>query len=513
MVYIIGSGLSAMAAAAALVARGIRPSILDVGLSPPQAAADLKLRLGSSEPELWNAEEIAPAKRTGLVAANGIPRKLHFGSDFVFQEPDQAISLGTRGASMFRSFAAGGFSNIWGAVVQPVPDGELSDWPIGGKKLGPHYRAVGRLLGRSSAPELQPSSQAKALYADLSEKPEILHTEGISFEYPQLAVRTSDCSGSRGCRYCGLCLFGCPYDSRYTAAHTLSDLLRRGDAVYESDVFVRKLTRVGGMIRIEGRSRTGQVRTFSASQVFVAAGLLESTRIILESLDAYGKSLRIHHSDIFTIPLLRYHHSQGIQHERLHTLCQLTAEVEDPLICAHRVHLQCYGYNDLYRELLSARVGPFAKVLAPALESVSCRLFIIFGYLHSAVSSSIRLTLSSAVDPVVIIEGEINPEARRICTAIAQKLQRCHMCFKGIPIKSQLRLDLPGGGYHSGGTLPMRQRPRQLETDSWGQLPSLPGVHVVDASILPTVPASPTAFTIMANAHRIASEAPLTRDL
>ena len=83
------------------------------------------------------------------------------------------------------------------------------------------------------------------------------------------------------------------------------------------------------------------------------------------------------------------------------------------------------------------------------------------------------------------------------------------MCFKGITLRSRLRLDLPGGGYHSGGTLPMRRIPETFETDTLGRLPSLPGVHVVDASVLPTVPASPTAFTVMANAHRIASEVPI----
>ncbi len=509
MIYIIGSGLSAMAAATALVARGMCPKILDVGITPARAATDLKARLGSCEPEFWDAEEVAPARRTGAAAANGIPRKLHFGSDFVFQKPDQLIPLGTNCASMFRSFAAGGFSNVWGAVIQPLREVELDDWPIGAKEFPRHYAAISCLIGSSSAPDLHPSSQAKALFSDLTVNSDVLNREGISFEYPRLAVRTSDYNGTKGCRYCRFCLFGCPYDSRYTAAGTLSELVRTGHAEYESDVLVRKLTRMDNEIRIEGRSRSGEVRVFSADKVFVAAGLLESTRIILESLSMYGKPLRISHSDIFTIPLLRYRRSPHIQLERLHTLCQLTAEIEDPSICVRRVHLQFYGYNDLYRQLLSAKAGPLAKPLVPVLEALASRLFVIFGYLHSDVSSSIELRLSREVNPAVTLEGKINPEARRICTAVAQKLKRFHACFQGIALQSQLKMDLPGGGYHSGGTLPMRRLPEMLETDSWGQLPSLPGIHVVDASVLPTVPASPTAFTVMANAHRIASEIPL----
>lgn len=509
MICIIGSGISAMAAAAALTARGIRPTILDVGIEAAAAAASLKMRLGSVEPDYWRADEAAQAKRTGPVAANGIPRKLHFGSDFAFQEAEQSAPLAANCASMFRSFAAGGFSNIWGAVVQRVQDKDINGWPIDVKDLDPHYATIGNLIGCSSAPELHPSSQAKALRADLSANADLLTGSGISFEYPQLAVRAADRNGARGCRYCGLCLFGCPYDSRYAAETTLRELVRAGQAAYEPDMLVRRLAPSNGMVRIEGRSRRGEVRVFSAERVFLAAGLLESTRIILESLGEYGKPLRINHSDIFTVPLLRYHRSPGIQAEKLHTLCQLTAEVEDASICEHRVHLQFYGYNDLYRTLLADKVGPLAKPLAPALESLCGRLLVIFGYLHSDVSSSIQLSLSPGVNPVVTLEGKPNPDARRICMAVVRKLQRHHMRFKGITLQSQLKLDLPGGGYHSGGTLPMRRVPQALETDSRGMLPSLPGVHVVDASVLPTVPASPTAFTVMANAHRIASEVPI----
>jgi hypothetical protein len=268
---------------------------------------------------------------------------------------------------------------------------------------------------------------------------------------------------------------------------------------------------MNGKIQIEGRSRSGEVRVFSADRVFVAAGLLESTRIILESLSIYGKSLMISHSDIFTIPLVRYRRSPHVELERLHTLCQLTAEIADPSICAHKVRLQFYGYNELYRQLLAAIAGPLARPLSAIVESLARRLFVIFGYLHSDVSSRIELSVSRQAHPAVILTGKINPDTRRICMAVARKLQACHMCFKGLALQSQLRLDRPGGGYHSGGSLPMRRMPGALETDSWGQLPTLPCAHVVDASVLPTVPAAPTAFTVMANAHRIASEVPLHR--
>jgi choline dehydrogenase-like flavoprotein len=34
-------------------------------------------------------------------------------------------------------------------------------------------------------------------------------------------------------------------------------------------------------------------------------------------------------------------------------------------------------------------------------------------------------------------------------------------------------------------------------------------MHIVDSSVLPSLPAGPVALTMMANAHRIASECPI----
>src|SRR6266545_1661180 len=176
MIYIIGSGLSGIAAAAALVRRGHRPTILDAGLNPDPVARRLKAQLAATEPEDWKPEDIAPLKRIGPPAANGIPRKLHFGSAFPYQDPDLATALKLQGASMYRSFAFGGFSNVWGAVIQTLPDKEFQCWPITSAELAPHYTAVRALLShlfeadlprrRSSAHpcRIRPSTQAQALY-------------------------------------------------------------------------------------------------------------------------------------------------------------------------------------------------------------------------------------------------------------------------------------------------------------------------------------------------------------
>jgi hypothetical protein len=220
----------------------------------------------------------------------------------------------------------------------------------------------------------------------------------------------------------------------------------------------------------------------------------------------------VNHSDIFTLPIVRYAADPSVFDERLHTLCQLVGEIDDAHICKHPIHLQIYGYNDLYLPLLQEKLGPLGRLFTPALKSLASRLFVIFGYLHSSVSSNIKLTLCRSGIPRLTAEGRRNPMADKISRSVARTILRNRRYFRAIPLLFRVLLDLPGGGYRSGSSFPMSSNPATLQTDALGRLPSLPGVHLIDASILPAIPAGTTAFTVMANAHRIASKLEVSED-
>jgi len=70
-----------------------------------------------------------------------------------------------------------------------------------------------------------------------------------------------------------------------------------------------------------------------------------------------------------------------------------------------------------------------------------------------------------------------------------------------------MEVGAPGRGYHTGGSFPMRDRPGPFESDRWGRPQGFERVHVVDASVFPSIPAGPITFSVMANAHRIGSAA------
>jgi len=73
----------------------------------------------------------------------------------------------------------------------------------------------------------------------------------------------------------------------------------------------------------------------------------------------------------------------------------------------------------------------------------------------------------------------------------------------GLPLLG--RISDVGQGYHSGGTMSMSKDPIGAQSDIFGRPFSLNRVHVVDSSILPTIPSGTITLTVMANSYRIAS--------
>jgi choline dehydrogenase-like flavoprotein len=63
-------------------------------------------------------------------------------------------------------------------------------------------------------------------------------------------------------------------------------------------------------------------------------------------------------------------------------------------------------------------------------------------------------------------------------------------------------LATPGTDAHLGGVFPMGLS-EPHGTSRFGELNAAPGLHLVDGSVLPGIPAKPTTLTIMANADRI----------
>ncbi|MDD5138898.1 MAG: hypothetical protein PHY43_01400 [Verrucomicrobiales bacterium] len=516
---VIGSGPAGVACAKALLARGASVLMLDAGLELDPNRAQIVRQCASTKPAAWNPNEIATLKGGMAADATGVPLKLVFGSDFPYRETEEKIPWRNHGTGLKPSLALGGLSNTWGAAMLPYRDPDIAGWPVGNAELAQHYRAVTEITGLAAQHddleeifplhcenpgELQSSRQANLLFGNLKQHRDELRERGWHFGRARVAVRAADSPKGGGCIHCGFCMYGCPYGCIYNSAGTVRELRAEKNFAYQRDVIVTTVRETPEKVFITGHHReTRAPLAFEADRVYLAAGVIPTAQILLRSQAAYDRPLTLRDSQYFLVPLVLARRTRDVQTEALYTLSQLFIELNQPHISRHSVHLQLYTYSDIIGQAVRKSLGPL-KMFARPLEE---RMIIVQGYLHSDESPAIAMTLKRDGEKDFLqLDAQPNPETRRTVKRVLRELFSQARRLGGAVVPPMLQLAEPGRGFHCGGSLPMRAQPGKFESDTLGRPQGWSRVHAVDASVLPSVPATTITFSVMANAHRIGWE-------
>ncbi len=526
MHIVVGSGHAGIACAVKLVEAGVTVKLIDGGGHLEQATQFRVAAMASLDKKAWSEEQRAFVKGNVSASAKGIQVKKVFGSDFPFRDVD---TVSPRRSSyighLTPSLAIGGFSNVWGAAALPFSAQDLKGWPVTAAELEPHYASVTSFMKLSGQHDdleelfpspkeefsvLEPSRQGKRILAALQKRRTKIRENGFVFGTPRLAVKgnpRNSTENTTGCSYCGLCLFGCPYGHIYSTNDTLAYLKTFSNFEHVPGIVIEKMEESGGRVTLSGYARLdGSPVSYGASKVFLAAGILGTAKILMKSLEMYNTPVKLKVSEYFMLPLLSIIGTRGVQAEELHTLSQVFLECVSKDIGEHSAHMQLYTYSELFKLGLGETFGPLKPLLPLFESSILGRLHVIQGYLHSDVSSSIEITLNSEDGRDVLhLNGVTNPVAAETIKKLVWKLTKTLLPIGLMPVRPMLNIGLPGEGRHAGGSFPMRENPSRGECDLFGRPHGFEHVHVVDASVYPSVPASTITLTAMANAQRIAT--------
>jgi len=518
-VTIVGSG---PAAAAAAIALGSDPrfavEILDIGLRLESRRGALLAGVADSRPETWPEDVLDELSRHPAADVKGeLPKKQVFGSDFPFRDAGQLQSLTARAGGNDRavSGAFGGFSNAWGAQIMPFSRPTLDAWPVGYDAMVPHYRAMLERIPFAAVeddydewfPLLAPAEPlppvapgAAAVLRRYAERRASVRRRGVTMGLARLAFKASECIA------CGLCLTGCPYGLIYSSSQTLAPLIDDGTISYRDGVLVLRVGEDEQGCWIEARNlESGALETLRTDRVLLACGGLGTTRIVLNSIRPDVRQLSLKESVQVVVPFVS---ARGQADPRLQpgfTLNQFNMLIEYGRAGLDLAQFHLYPYNPGFEDALPRALRASETLSAAALRRVTAGL----GYLPSWASPAVKLNVDAGQAdglPAVQLSTRPNETTRRTVRSVVARMLAVAPALDLWPVVPSLRLSGPAKSYHFGGSFPHvagTPRPGECETDQLGRPAEWSRVHMVDASVFPTVAATTFTLTVMANAHRI----------
>lgn len=521
---IIGSGPAAAGAALALAADGRQQiTVLDVGQHLEEASRDAVTRLANRSPSGWDQRDLGlitrqPAGKT----RRGLPQKWSYGSDFPFRDAGQlsgVTAVGEANSSVI-SGAYGGFSNVWGAQVMVFTPATFAEWPINANEMEPHYKAV--LKEIPYAAEEDPLARRFPLTAGASPLPPLAPRTRSVLEAAERHGRELDAMGvavgrarlaldAGPCVRCGLCMTGCPYSLIYSSSQTFDRLRQAGRVGYRDGLLVVEVGQAGETAYVIAREvASGTVHRFEADRVFVGAGALGTARLVLGSLRLYDQELELGESVQFALPMMSRRPTPDPTRTTEFTLNQFNMVISTDEKWRDVSQIHFYPYNPAVLEALPAVLS--RPSVSPLTRHLLRRLTVGLGYLPSWVSPHLRVMAqrprSAGGLPELRVSGDLAAASRiPMFRAVMGKVLKAAPRLDLWPVIPLMFFAAPGKSYHFGGSFPHSNAPADgpLTTDLTGRLPHWSRVHIVDASVFPTVPATTFTLTIMANAHRIAT--------
>jgi hypothetical protein len=521
---IIGSGPSAAGAALALAEReDLQIVVLDLGLQLEQERQQVVGQLAERAPGHWDRElvELVSAQPVNS-AVKGLPEKRAYGSDFAFRDIGQLGGVVPDGEvnGAVVSSAYGGFSNVWGSQIMPFTDATFATWPVSGREMEPHYRSVLQEVPLAGQPddlaELFPLLDASAPLPEVSQRTaQVLRNYGrhrakvrnlgVTLGRARLAFDASQCVR------CGLCMTGCPYRLIYSASSTFDRLRRTGRIAYHSNLMAVRVGEDAGRAFVWARSPdSDQLQRFDADRVYVACGAMGSTRLVGSSLGLYDTKISMGESAQFGIPFVSFRPTGDPTIEPQFTLNQFNMLIRPNHNDVDLALLHFYTYNPAFEGAVPAFLR--APAARPGLDQLLRRLSVALGYLPSWASPGLQLQLRRSSSDAELPRMDVSRDDVRwrdnvMLRGVITRLARSARHLDLWPIVPSLFFSGGAKSYHFGASFPHEATPTSaFASDTLGRVASWKRIHMIDAAVFPSVPATTFTLTIMANAHRIATE-------
>ncbi len=518
-VIIVGSGPGGVAAALGCARCGVIPTIVDAGITPSWTPPKIDENFYDFAEKHPTFELLIGHDFSGLYNLNPLNPHISFlltvpKYAFVRARADELIPVDQERISVVRSLAKGGLANAWGAAAYRYTDRDLEGFPIKASDLDPFYDYLTAEIGINGQEDdltpyygttegLQPAvrlgENSRQILENYRRRKDWFNRRGVFVGRMRSAVLTKELDGRSAYPYTNVEAFA-QVTCFYNPAFTLDKLIAQKAVVYQPGNFVWQFRQTDAAVELLCRDiNTGELRSFLARHVILAAGAVSSARIVLASFCDFQTVLPLCDNPAVYMPSF------------------LLGRI------GKKLDVSGYGFATLAILYDWPEYRPFVQGLV--FETMNVPRAEFYRHMPFAAKTALKFTKYVLPGMVVVIlyfpSSALPPGSLRLRPDGVLELRGPEKSIPAWVIRRALRINrrlglyglsffaersVYGGSIHYAGCLPMRKEPRsQYECDPWGRLAGCPRVWVADGAALPSISAKNHTLTIMANAMRVAT--------
>ena len=495
---IVGSGMASIGSALAISGKNKKIAILDFGKNINKPIKDKINEVLEKDFNLEKINSIESIKNLSNIKNYG--QKTFFGSKHMYN-----IMHSNKDMFITSSYAAGGFSSIWGASIIPYTKEQIESWKINFVDMEASYNFLYKKFSnythnyeddfkyyynlQNDGYKKFIKSKIKNIFLECQKNKKKINENNFIFGMSRLMVDTK-------CNGCGLCMYGCPYGYIFNSSDQLKEIIKNGTQYIK--VKVEKFEELENEIIVYCLDyKDNKKIQFKCKKLIIGAGAFGTADIVFNSTNKI-KKCNFLESQFFNFPIFtKYKNSD----ERSFTLSDFFLNYINNNNLSESF-MQMYAMNDYFSHAINQKLKIPGFLHKFFKDFFLKKILICNGYIHSNFSDSVLMESDGNNRKFSLLKNEIK---NKLIKSTIKKVEFIGK-YMGLKTSSIFSITHPfGSSFHVGGSFPMNAKNNINGTNNLGKLQMFNNVHIVDSSIFPNIPPNTISFTEMANAHRIST--------
>jgi len=402
-------------------------------------------------------------------------------NSYIYDTFKSMLNISEYGFEGVGSLAKGGLSNIWGATIQPYNNEELSKFPYSFDEIKNIYTKILKILIGSK-------NQVVIKNRDIKEKE-------LVFSNPILAIN-KDGNNTNSCDLKN-CYDGCIKCNKniFNSKDEIDKLINLNKIEYMPGLFIHSIKQEGKYYLIKCRElHSKHVIHIKASIIYCCLGTISTSKIVLDMSNKKNQLplLTTPGASFFIFSFKNFHkkrHSILSSKSFSGKLDSNSYEgnifpASENLICTYFGKFLGGILNFLFRNLI------FSKLFIANLYFDSDKSVVKINYDNNAIK----------------INAKTTPELKKFLKKVIAVIKKKFLSNGLIIIPFTCKLMIPGQDIHYGGSIPMKNYPKNNQCNLNGELKGFKNFYISDASSMPYLASKGQSFNSMVNAYYIASK-------